>query len=110
MKHYMCSVVLDDHIHYTFQRITKIQICPALLSESMASLMNGSPTTSRARVQRRSSALYSRKQLRQAGAGAAGVAAAEKNFAMRSENDRLRFDAEADTSTISAMEDCRSTV
>ena len=30
------------------------------------------------------------------------MAAAEKNFAMRSENDRLRSDTEADTSTISA--------
>jgi len=72
MKHYVCSVVLDDHIHYTLQRVTKIRIYPALLSKSMASLMNGSPTTSRARVQRRSSALYRQKQLRQAGAGAAG--------------------------------------
>ena len=90
------------HIHYTLQRVTKIRNDPTLLSESMASLMNGSPTTSRARVQRRSSALYRQKQLRQAGAGAAGVAAAEKNFAMRSENDRLRSDTEADTSTINA--------
>ena len=64
--------------------------------------MNGSPTTSRARVQRRSSAPYRQKRLRQAGARAAGGAAAEKNLRMRSENDRLRSDAEADTSTTSA--------
>jgi hypothetical protein len=98
------------HIHYTLQRVTKIRNDPTLLFESMASLMNGSPTTSRARVQRRSSALYSRKQLRQAGAGAAGGTAAEKNFAIWSKNDRLRSDTEVDTSTISAMEDCRFTV
>ena len=90
------------HIHYTLQRVTKIRNDPTLLSESMASLMNGSPTTSRARVQRRSSALYRQKQLRQAGAGAAGGTAAENNFAIWSENDRLRSDTEADTSTISA--------
>jgi hypothetical protein len=86
----------------SLHRLTKIRIDPALLSESMASLMDGSPTTSRVHVQRRSSALYHQKQLRQAGAGAAGGAAAKKNFAMRSENDRLRSDTEADTSTISA--------
>ena len=86
----------------SLHRVTKIRNDPTLLSESMASLMDGSPATSRARVQRRSSALYRQKQLRQAGTGAAGGAAAEKNFAMRSENDRLRSDAEADTSTTSA--------
>jgi hypothetical protein len=53
----MCSVVLDDHIHYTLQQVTKIRNDPALLSESMASLMNGSLITSRARVQRRSPTL-----------------------------------------------------
>ena len=68
----MCSVVLDDHIHYTLQRVTKIRIYPALLSKSMASLMNGSLITSRARVQRRTSALCRSKQLRQARAGVAG--------------------------------------
>jgi len=57
MEHYMCSVVLDDHIHYTLQRVTKIRNDPTLLYESIDSLMNGSPTTSRARVQRRSSTL-----------------------------------------------------
>jgi hypothetical protein len=72
MKYYMCSVALDDHIHYTLQRVTNIRNDPALPSESMASLMDGSPTTSRARVQRGSSALYRQTQLRQAGAGAAG--------------------------------------
>ena len=53
----MCSVVLDDPIHYTLQRVTKIQIDPTLLYESIDSLMNGSLITSRARVQRRSSTL-----------------------------------------------------
>jgi len=57
MEHYMCSVVLDDHIHYTLQQVTKIRNDPALLSESMASLMNGNPITSRTRVQRRSPTL-----------------------------------------------------
>ena len=83
-------------------RVTKIRIDPTLLSESMASLMDGSPTTSRARVQRRSSALYRQKQLRQAGTGAAGGAAAEKNFAMKSENERRCSGPEADASTTSA--------
>jgi len=50
----------------------------------MASLMYGSLTTSYPRVQGRSSALYRQKQLRQA-----GVAEAEKNFALKNENERL---------------------
>jgi len=47
--------------------------------------MDGSLTTLYPRVQCRSSALYRQKQLRQAGAGEA-----EKNFAMKNENERLR--------------------
>jgi hypothetical protein len=61
-------------------RVTKIRIDPTLLSESMASLMDGSLTTSRARVQCRSSAMYRQKQLRQAGAGAAGGGGSEEKL------------------------------
>ena len=71
----------------------------------MASLIDGSPTTSRARVQRTSSALYRQKQLRQAGAVAAKGNGSGENLAMKSKNDRLRSEAsdtEADTSTINA--------
>jgi hypothetical protein len=61
-------------------RVTKIRIDPTLLSESMASLMDDSLTTSRARVQCRSSAMYRQKQLRQAGAGAAGGGGSEEKL------------------------------
>jgi hypothetical protein len=75
--------------------------------------MNGSPTASRAHVQRTSSVLYRQKQLRQAGAVAAkGGGSGEKTFiAMKSKNDRLRSEAsdtEADTSR--SMQGCRFTV
>jgi hypothetical protein len=73
LEHCTCSTSWSLRVSQAraLHRIIKIRNDPTLLSDSMASLMDGSITTSRARVQRRSSALYRQKQLWQAGAGAA---------------------------------------